>query len=425
MKISKEILGWVSYDFANSAFTTVIVTVVYSVYFKTVVVGQEGLGDYLWGLSMSISMLIVALSSPILGAIADASHSKKKFLLVYCYTSVIFTAMLFFIGENAILPGMLFFIIANIGFEGGNVFYNAFLPEIVSQQDIGKVSGLGWGIGYLGGLSALVVALPFIENHTALVFPLTAFFFGIFAIPIFLWVKDRKEPGPKMSAQNQKTNYIKAGYRQLALTFKHIRRFKELAKFLLAFFVYNDGIKTVIAFAAIYGAQEFGMTGTQLIVYFIIANISSFFGALVFGYVSDKLGAKRTISITLFLWIGVVIWAFLCPTVTQFYGVGFLAGLAIGSSQATSRTMMAVLSPRDKYAEFFGFYAVSGKAAAIIGPFLYGLIVLWVGSQRLAILSILAFFIGGLVLLQTVNEKQGIRAAQDYDKAMATSSYAK
>jgi UMF1 family MFS transporter len=424
MKLSKEILGWVSYDFANSSFTTVIVTVAYSVYFKTVVVGQEGLGDYLWGLAMSISMLIVALSSPILGAIADASHSKKKFLLAYCYTSVIFTAILFFIGKNAILPGMLFFIIANIGFEGGNVFYNAFLPEIASQQDIGKVSGLGWGIGYLGGLIALVIALPFIETATTLVFPLTALFFGVFAIPVFIWVKERRTRAPQIFAQNGKTNYIKAGYRQLAHTFKHIRNFKELAKFLLAFFLYNDGIKTVIAFAAIFGAQEFGMTGTQLIVYFIIANVSSFFGAIVFGYVTDKLGPKRTISITLLLWIGVIIWAFLCPTVNQFYGVGFLAGLAIGSSQATSRTMMAILSPRDKYAEFFGFYAVSGKAAAIIGPFLYGLIVLWVGSQRLAILSILAFFVAGFILLQTVNERQGIKAAQAYDKAMAVDSYA-
>jgi len=425
MKISKEVLGWISYDFANSAFTTVIVTVVYSVYFKTIVVGQEGLGDYLWGLAMSISMLIVALSSPILGAIADASHSKKKFLLAYCYTSVIFTAMLFFIGEGAIIPGILFFIIANVGFEGGNVFYNAFLPEIAEPQDIGKVSGIGWGIGYLGGLAALVIALAFIEENTSLVFPLTALFFGVFAIPIFIWIKDKKESNPKLLPQNVKSNYIKAGYRRLLLTFKHIKKFKELAKFLLAFFVYSDGIKTVIAFAAIYGAQEFGMNGTELIIYFIIANVSSFLGAIIFGDISDKLGVKRTISITLLLWIGVIVWAFLCPTLAQFYGVGFLAGLAIGSSQASSRTMMALLTPNDKYAEFFGFYAVSGKAAAIIGPFLYGLIVLWVGSQRLAILSILAFFIVGFILLQTVKEKQGIQAAQAYNSAIGITSNAK
>ena len=404
--MKKNILGWISYDFANSSFTTVIVTVVYSVYFKSVVVGKEGVGDSLWGLSVSLSMLIVALISPILGAIADHTRSKKKFLFVFCYTSVLFTALLYFIQAGAVMWGMLIFIIANIGYEGGNVFYNAFLPEITTKKNLGKVSGLGWGIGYLGGLSALVLSYLFIETNIPLVFPLIAVFFGVFAIPIFIFLKESRA-----QKTTDHVNYLKIGYGRIKNTFHHIKDLKELSRFLISFFIYNDGIKTVIVFAAIYGAQRFGMTGSQLIIYFVLANITSFIGSIIFGFVVDRIGAKRTISITLLIWIAVVIWAFFCNNVTQFYGVGLLAGIAIGSCQSASRSLFSLLTPEDKHAEFFGFYAVSGKAAAIIGPVLYGLLVLILHSQRLAILSIALFFVAGFLVLQTVNEEKGIQVA--------------
>ena len=406
MKINRKILGWVSYDFANSSFTTVIITVVYSIYFKNVVVGQKGLGDSLWGLAVSISMLIVALSAPIVGAIADFSQTKKKFLFFYCYMCVIFTALLFFIREGAIFFGMLLFIIANIGFEGGNVFYNAFLPEITEKKNIGKISGLGWGVGYLGGLSALGLSLFFAEKNTVLVFPLIAVFFGLFAIPMFILV-----PEKKILSNRKKIDYLKAGYNKLSQTLRNIKKFKELGKFLISFFIYNDGIKTVIVFAAIYGKERFGMTLNQLIIYIIFANITSFFGAISFGYIVDKIGAKKTISITLIMWIAVVIGAFFCSNMWQFYGVGLLAGLAIGSCQSASRSMVSLLSPDDRHAEFFGFYAMSGKAAAIFGPLVYGILVLLFHSQRWAILSIAFFFVLGLALLQTVNEDAGIKTA--------------
>ncbi|MBC8382425.1 MAG: MFS transporter [Candidatus Cloacimonetes bacterium] len=404
--MKKNILGWISYDFANSSFTTVIVTVVYSVYFKSVVVGKEGVGDSLWGLSVSLSMLIVALISPILGAIADYTRSKKKFLFVFCYVSVLFTGLLYFIRAGTVMWGMLIFMIANIGYEGGNVFYNAFLPEITTKKNLGKVSGLGWGIGYLGGLSALVLSYLFIETNVSLVFPLIAVFFGVFAIPIFVFLKESKT-----NKQSQNVNYIKVGYERIKNTFHRIKDLKELSRFLISFFIYNDGIKTVIVFAAIYGAQRFGMTGSQLIIYFVLANITSFIGAIIFGFIVDRIGAKRTISITLLIWIAVVIWAFFCTSVTQFYGVGLLAGIAIGSCQSASRSLFSLLTPEDKHAEFFGFYAVSGKAAAIIGPLLYGLLVLILHSQRLAILSIALFFVAGFFVLQTVNEEKGIQVA--------------
>lgn len=404
--MNKKILGWISYDFANSAFTTVIVTVVYSVYFKSEIVGKEGVGDSLWGLSVSISMLIVALISPVLGSIADHTHSKKKFLFTFCYISVLFTFLLYFVRSGAVFWGMLLFIIANIGYEGGNVFYNAFLPEITTRDNIGKVSGLGWGIGYLGGLSALVLSYLFIETNVPMVFPLTAAFFGFFAIPTFLLLKEQ----PSDTAR-KRPNYFRIGYVRIRNTLRHIRDFRELWKFLISFFIYNDGIRTIIVFGAIYGARRFGMTGSQLILYFVLANITSFFGAIIFGFVVDKVGAKRTISITLLIWIATVIWAFFCHSIIQFYGVGLLAGIAIGSSQSASRSLFSLLTPEDKHAEFFGFYAVSGKAAAILGPLIYGLLVLILNSQRWAILSIILFFVVGFIILQQVDVKKGIQVA--------------
>jgi len=239
-----------------------------------------------------------------------------------------------------------------------------------------------------------------------LVFPLIALFFGIFAIPIFVFLKESRT-----KKQSQNINYIKVGYERIKNSFLHIKDLKELSRFLISFFIYNDGIKTVIVFAAIYGAQRFGMTGSQLIIYFVLANITSFIGSIIFGFIVDRIGAKRTISITLLIWIAVVVWAFFCNNVTQFYGVGLLAGIAIGSCQSASRSLFSILTPEDKHAEFFGFYAVSGKAAAIIGPLLYGLLVLILHSQRWAILSIALFFVAGFFVLQTVNEEKGIQVA--------------
>ncbi|MBS3740816.1 MAG: MFS transporter [Candidatus Cloacimonetes bacterium] len=402
---SKDVLGWISYDFANSSFTTIIVTVVYSVYFKNTVVGIEGLGDYFWGISISLSMLVVAILAPIFGAISDYTRAKKKFLFVLTYVGVLCTALLYFIRAGNIFLGMIFFIIANICFEGGMVFYNGFLPEIVRRENIGKISGWGWGIGYLGGLASLGITFLVLEKGTIYVFPSIALFFGVFALPIFIFLKEKK----RGKAVIGEVNYIKVGYNRILRTFKNIRKFKELGKFLLAFFFYNDGVKTIIAFAAIYGASRFGMTYSQLVIYFVIANVASFIGAIFFGYILDWIGAKKTIIISLFIWLGVVIAAYFCETILQFYGVGILAGIGIGVVQSASRSLVSMLTPKDKHAEFFGFYAVSGKASAIIGPAVYGLIMSLVKNQRMAILSIGIFFVIGLMILTKVNVKNGMK----------------
>ncbi len=405
MKFNKNIFGWVMYDFANSSFTTIIVTVVYSVYFRDVVVNQGELGTALWGRAVSISMLMVALTAPIFGAVADFSRAKKRFLFFMTYITVGFTALLYFVKAGNIFTGMLFFIIANFGFNSGNVFYNALLPDIVKRKDIGKVSGWGWAVGYIGGLVALLLILPLVHNKwIRLVFPAVAFFFGFFALPTFLLLKEIKKT-------SRRTNYFKTAVKRLSTSVKHIKDFKELIKFIISYLVYNDGIIIVISFAAIYGATRFGMNTKQLINYFVIANITSMVGAFVFGYILDKIGAKKTISITLLIWIGVVVWAFLCKDIKEFYLVGILAGFAIGSSQSSSRSMLVLLTPQEKMAEFFGFYSVTGRIASIVGPLVYGEISRITGNQRWAILSIIVFFVVGLSLLQTVNEKEGRRIA--------------
>jgi MFS transporter, UMF1 family len=412
MKMNKSIFGWIMYDFANSSFTTIIVTVIYSVYFKDVVVNQGEYGTALWGRAVSISMLLVAISAPIFGAVADFSRAKKRFLFYNCYLTVIFTALLFFVKAGNIFTGMLFFIIANFGFNSGNVFYNALLPDIVPRDQIGKVSGWGWAVGYIGGLISLLLMLPLVHNKwVSLTFPTVAAFFGIFAIPTFILLKEIRRP-------SKRTNYFKTAFRRISISFKSIKQFKELMKFFLSYLIYNDGIVIVISFAAIYGATRFGMSQKQLITYFVIANLTSMLGAFIFGYILDKIGAKRTISITLIIWIAVVIWAFLCSSIKEFYYVGLLAGIAIGSSQSSSRVMLALLTPQEKMAEFFGFYSVTGRLASIFGPLTYGEISRITGDQRWAILSVVAFFIVGTIILQTVNEEKGRKVAINWNSEL-------
>lgn len=410
MKITKNIFGWVMYDFANSSFTTIIVTVIYSVYFKTVVVNSGELGTALWGRAISISMLMVAVSAPIFGAVADFSRAKKKFLFYNTYLTIIFTALLFFVKQGDIQKGMIFFIIANFGYNSALVFYNALLPEIAHRKDLGKVSGWGWAVGYIGGLLSLLIILPLVHNNLVrLTFPVVALFFFLFSLFTFFLLKEIKRT-------SRRTNYFKTAIKRIRNSAKNIKEFRELVKFFVSYLIYNDGIVIVISFASIYGATRFGMTTKQLIMYFIIVQSTAILGAFIFGYILDKIGAKITISLTLIIWMMVVIGAFFCKTITQYYYVGLLAGIAIGSSQSSSRTMLALLTPDDKMAEFFGFYSFTGKMAAIIGPLVYGEIARITGSQRWSILSVLLFFILGFFILQTVNEQRGKRIALKWAK---------
>lgn len=405
MKFNRNIVGWMLYDFANSAFTTIIVTVVYSVYFiKSVVVGNAGYGELLWGRAIGISMALVAITAPIFGAVADYSRAKKRMLFINCYITVIFTGLLFFVKPGDVFTGMLFFIIANFGFNSANVFYDAFLPEICKPEDIGKVSGFGWSLGYVGGLVSLLVALVLVKINVRLVFPAVALHFFLFSLFTFFWLKEFRRP-------SQRSNYYRIAWQRVIYSLKNIAKLPQLLKYIFSYFIYNDGIATVIVFASIYGAERFKMTTSQMITYFILAQFTSILGAAFFGWLTDKLNVKVSLSFSLLIWIGVILWAFFCSSATEYYFVGLVAGLAIGSSQANSRTMLSLLTPRNRQAEFFGFYTLTGRLSSIIGPILYGWIAHETGDIRYAVLSLIFFFVIGWILLQSVHLQEGIGQA--------------
>jgi len=419
IKYTKGKFAWILYDFADSSFVTIIVTVLFSLYFKqTVVSDNSESGTALWSLSISLSMLLVALLAPIMGAIADFSHSRKLLLIISTLTTIIFTTTLYWIKPGAVIPAMILFIIANFAFNMSNVFYNAFLPTIAPPDETARLSGIAWGVGYFGGLIALLCVLPIVQLRLPdflnyrLSFVFVAVFYFIFALPAFLWLKRDRLIRPR------EQSYITIGFQRIMHTARHIGRFGELLKFLVSYFFYNDGITAVIAFASIYGATVFGMSAQEMIIYFVIAQPSSFFGAVIFGYVMDKIGAKKSINITLLLWILVVEGAYLSASKGQFYLVGVGAGFAMGASQSLSRTMFAQFTPHSKSTEFFGFYGMMGRLASMLSPLIYGWIAFYTQNQRYSIISILFFFIVGLVLLQTVDEKKGQVAALQMNEVM-------
>ncbi|MDD3464815.1 MAG: MFS transporter [Candidatus Cloacimonetes bacterium] len=410
MKLSKSSVGWMFYDFANSAFTTVMVTVVFSVFFvNSIAAGRPEGGEWYWSLAVSISMTLAAIAAPILGAMADYSHSKKKFLFVFTYLTIASTSLLFFAGKGDYILGMILFIIANFSFNSALVFYDAFLPEVSTPETIGKISGLGWGLGYLGGLVSLLVALLLVNKGAyRWIWPMNAAHIFLFSLLTFILLKEKKVATPK-------TNYLKVAVDRIVFSLKHIRKMPDLLSYLFSYFLYNVGIYTVIAFAAIYGGNQFKMSQQSLIIFFIIAQVTSVIGAVAFGWLSDKYNVRLSLSVSILVWIGVVAWAFFCTSAKEYYALGLVAGLAIGSSQANSRTMLSILTPLDRQAEFFGFYTLVGRISAIVGPFVYGNLTRVTGNQRYAIVSLGAFFILGWFILQKVNLERGKSLSKTYE----------
>ena len=403
-----RILAWTLFDFANTAFSVIIVTVIYSRYFTSHVAGGQ---RWLWGLSVSLSMIIAAILSPPLGAAADFSHNRKRFLLLFTLVSILSTALLFFVQGGMILTGMLLFISANIGFEGGLVFYDAFLPSLTPKTSYGRVSGYGFAMGYVGALVVLLIVnflLPESTNpdyflYVRLSFVVSALFFLVFSLPLFFIVPEPEQRHPRLES------YVKDGIQRANTTFKSLfikREYPSIARYLVAFFIYNDGVLTVIAFAAIFAEEILHMGDKEIIVFFAVVQTSAVLGSIFFGIITDKIGPKKTISITLILWILIAVSSYFVQTVSEFYIVALTAGIAIGSSQSASRSLMALLTPKEREAEFFGFYdGLCGKASAVIGPLVYG-IISDIFNERAAALFIGVFFITGLALLQGVVEPE-------------------
>lgn len=399
MKLSKgRIFVWTLFDFANTSFSIVVVTVIYAVYFKKIVAGGDPIGDFYWSLATSISMIVVALISPVLGAIADYSAGKKRFLLFFTLLCIISTSLLYYVEAGAVFWGVFIFVIANIGFEAGLVFYDAFLPEITVPKNYGRVSGYGFGMGYLGSLATLAIAYPFIQNNqVSSTFPISSLFFLVFAIPLFLFLKDnRKEPV-------RYDSYIKVGFNRVLNTITHLKYYKNLAIFLLAYFFYIEGVNTVIFFSGNYASTTIGLSDSEVLIFFLTVQTTAIIGSILFGIIADSIGQKKTIIISLCLWIVTVSMAFLVTDRTAFYAVGLLAGSVMGATQSTSRSLMTRLTPDEKKTEFFGFYSFFGKSSAVLGPLMFG-IMSYLTNQRLAILSITVFFIAGLIILLRVKD---------------------
>lgn len=403
-----QIFSWTLFDFANTAFSVIIVTVIFNRYFVGHVAGGH---QTLWGVAVSLSMLTTALIAPTLGAAADFSQSRKRYLLVFTLASVICTALLFTVTEGMVLAGMLLFIVANVGFEGGIVFYDAFLPGLTTRKSYGRVSGYGFAMGYAGSLTILLLAMwmlppasdPGYFFGVRLSFVLAAAFYLIFSLPLFLFVPEPRVTGPPPAS------LVRAGFQRSLGTLRLLfaeRKYPSLARFLIAFFVYNDGILTIIAFAALFAEQVLQMKEDEIILFFAVVQTSAIVGSALFGVLTDKIGPKRTISISLLIWIGLVIGAYFITTIGQFFVVALAAGAAMGSSQSASRSLMALLTPRGREAEFFGFYdGLCGKASAVVGPAVYGLLADF-SNERTAALAMGVFFLAGLIILQGVTEPQ-------------------
>ncbi len=433
MACRREIWGWGLYDFANSPFATTIMAVIFNRYFVEVLAGADGVTLSIFGRSIDIpgvtfftftlatAMLIVAVAAPVLGAIADSTGSKKKFLAFFCYMGAGGTALLYFAHEGQYWRGAIFFVIAQIGFAAGNVFYNAFLPEISTRDNIGWISGFGFMLGYLGGSVLLGINLlmlsypewlgfsaPFTPNDTFLT---VAVWWAVFAIPTLLWLHER-EPTSSLPAGK---SYLAIGFGRLRKTLRNLRSYSELTKFLIAFLVYNDGIQTVIVVAAIFVDQVVGMSDGQVVALFLVIQATAFVGALLLGAISDRIGNKRTVVITLVLWIVVAVWGYFIGFTgnaqREVWMMGFLVGLILGGSQAASRALQGLFTPEQKSAEFFSFFGIAGRFSSVVGPLVYGSAYALLGI-RVAILSMAVFFIVGLAILLTVDEQKGIAQAQ-------------
>ena len=409
---TKKIWSWALYDFANSAYSTLVLTFIYATYFTQVIAPDPITGTVLWSRVVTITAIVVALFSPILGAIADCGFYRKKFIIFFTLICVISTLALYPIQPGYVFLALLFFFFANTAYEFALVFYNTFLIDFSDSSNIGRISGLAWSFGYAGGLLSLSIALFCFVQPEIPWFGLTkengeniratnllvASWFLIFSIPLFYYLEDKD---PKLKT-NQ--NLILEGYLKLKGTWRELRKYKQIIRFLLARMIYNDGMVTVFAFGGIYAAGTFNFTLAEVLIFGIVLNISAGIGVFIMGYIDDVIGGKKTILISLvFLFIATLL-AVLATERTWLWLAGALFGFFAGPNQSASRSLMARFIPKEKKNEFFGFYAFSGKLTAFIGPFLLGVLTQWTNSQRIGVSVVLLLLFIGFILLITVDD---------------------
>ena len=413
------------FDFANSGYTTVVLTAVFNAYFVGVVAGgagDDGRATLLWTVATSLANVLVLLSAPVIGAMADHGAHKKRFLLLSTLGCVLATALLGFVGPGDVVLGMALLVLSAFLFHTGEDLIAGFLPEIASSRDMGRISGYGWSLGYLGGLLVLGMCLVYIqwaqargaaaEQYVPVTMWITAVMFAVAALPTFLWLRERAIP--QRLAANE--NYIRVGFARVRHTFAHARHYRDLFRFLVTLAVYYCGINTVVVLAAIYAQEVMGFSMQENIILILVVNVTAAVGAYGFGLIQDRLGSVRTLAITLVVWIAALVLAYFTHTRAAFWVVANLVGISLGSSQSAGRALVGQFSPPERSAEFFGLWGLSGKLAAVIGPLVYGLVTyVSHGDHRLALLSTCAFFIVGLLMLLTVDERRGRAAAVNPD----------
>jgi len=446
----RTIFSWSIYDFANQPFTTITITFIYSVFFaEYIFLGADFTGEGLdrklrisegvaaWGIAVTISSVIVALLSPIMGAIADRGGYRKIFLIFWTWVCIIFSFCLYYPIGGDVFYALLFFCLANIGFEMGGVFLNAYLPEIAPKEKIGRISGYGWSFGYFGGLIALAICYTLfatpdsifynkLDNSTGeqyrIINIFIAIWFAVFSIPTFLYVNGKKQ------VNSNSKKLISNSFIAIKNTFSEIKKYKQVTRFLIARIIYNDAIITVIAFGGQYASTQFGfnMENGLLMIFAIVLNVFAGVGSFLFGFLDDFIGGKKTIQITNIGFIIAIIIAFAAPlfkdsfsfsnTISNgeiyFWISGVMIGIFLGPNQSASRSLMGRLIPKHKENEFYGFFAFSGKATAFLGPLIFTSIVSYTKDIRLAMLMLAVLFVFGALLLRRVNTEEGIEIAQ-------------
>ncbi|PZO82868.1 MAG: MFS transporter [Micavibrio aeruginosavorus] len=416
----KSIFAWCLYDWANSAFSTVIITFVFSVFFTRGMIGDETHGSAMWGYAIAISGICIAILGPVLGSIADHSGARKKWIFWLSMLCVVASAMLWFAQPMAGITNVLFtltcVIVANIGYELSIVFYNAMLPHIAPKHLMGRVSGWGWGVGYLGGLGALAIALfglvgvgdmePWFSvsgmdsANIRATGPLTAVWFLIFMIPLLVYTHDVERSPMRMGQA------ARLGLAQLYRSLREIRDHKNIAQFLVASAIYRDGLNTLFTVGGIYAAGVYGMDFVEILYFAIGLNVTAGLGALAFSFLDDRIGSKPTIVLSLIGLIITGVLVLMTDDKDMFMKCALALGLFMGPVQAASRTLAGKLAPHGMMAQTFGLYAFTGKSVAFVGPLAFGAATHFYGTQEAGMFTIILFWIIGLGLLSLVEDRR-------------------
>jgi len=414
----REVWSWAMFDFANSGYTTVVITTIFNAYFVSVVARGQDWGTFAWTATLAVSYALIIITAPILGIYADVYAAKKRLLFFTTIGCIFFTLLLSFVGPGDLWLAIFLVILANFFFGSGENLIAAFLPEIAKSNSLGKISGWGWSLGYIGGIVSLGCSLAYVlwaqeqgqqsEQFVPVTLLITASLFAISCIPTFLYLKERAQPQPLLHSHS----VVSEVFSRLGNTIKQVRNFRDLTRFLICLIFYQAGIQTVVVIAAIYAQQVMSFDHNDTILLVVLVNITAALGAFVFGNIQDKIGHIPTIALTLIGWIIMILLAWGAQDRTMFWFAANIAGLCLGASQSAGRALVGYFSPLLRRAEFFGLWGLAVKLSSIIGPITYGL-VSWIshGDHRLAMLITGSYFIIGLLILMGINVQRGRQAA--------------